>query len=539
MMGLTASSIFEFLNKNSVIHLDRYEVFDRKFSLLRKSVRQIIGNFRETDDNDGHEAANQLQSMLSEWLTLPLPFDTSVIERLSCLGSTSYFRQRWGHQMGTFYEAAQQAAHDLVGEENPVECIVREHLLRMQNEQTNFRIFCQRPAVPIFNQVVTAGGGNALRMDSFIHSPSGYRDSPPFDELLKVGPLRSRGWGAIPDAILTAPRFRKLIQVVWSGCKDEPDFGYDPVTRSAATDDSQHNQNSQSSIACHLKTKWMPTSIRKGDDPDYIPDEDEFQLFKTWNQERIHNERRAVLVQIDEGQGILYPPLSKLLCFDPMEPDSSCITYHIPGETHVEDTFIIRPVLDDPRSTGARARHGRLSRAWKEQLRKKYRANPRGLIRELDKQGLRLLRLDVALIHWMKPPTTVIHAPQQKRHFEILLRVLAPDFTELNSRGYSTEAVYEHAWREICHSRGEAIHAGFMNNVQTEEQFCSILTAMIPQIRATANAQDGFSLALPDGHPLEGLALFNRVRAVEEGFRVPSSELHLAHELSKAEQWRA
>jgi len=50
-----------------------------------------------------------------------------------------------------------------------------------------------------------------------------------------VGPLRSKGWGSAPDAILSAPRFARLIQIVWSGCGDEEDFGYDPVAVQGST----------------------------------------------------------------------------------------------------------------------------------------------------------------------------------------------------------------------------------------------------------------------------------------------------------------
>ena len=56
-----------------------------------------------------------------------------------------------------------------------------------------------------------------------------YREVEPFDVLVKVGPLRSKGWGSAPDATLSAPRFAKMVQIVWSGCGDEDDFGYDPA----------------------------------------------------------------------------------------------------------------------------------------------------------------------------------------------------------------------------------------------------------------------------------------------------------------------
>ena len=40
------------------------------------------------------------------------------------------------------------------------------------------------------------------RAPEFLHSVRDYNNTPPFGALLKVGPLRSAGWGAVPDAVI-------------------------------------------------------------------------------------------------------------------------------------------------------------------------------------------------------------------------------------------------------------------------------------------------------------------------------------------------
>lgn len=539
-MTVTASRIFDSLAKVDAWSVERHEVSCTSFSLLRGSVRRMITSFRESDDADGQEAANHLQRALSEWLTLPVPFDENLSVRLLQLGQPAQFRHRWGSDMGTLYEAALQAAADLARRESPARMVLLEQLADLKGRGADFRIFCHRNAVPLFDELMRLAGMVPVPQ-IFLHSCSGYRDCAPFETLLKIGPLRSRGWGTVPDAILTAPRFASLVQIVWSGCKDEPDFGYDPVIAFRA-EGSSETGGLREKAARELDIGWTPRILHEGDTQALplqgMPDVDEFQMFAEWTRNSNSDGRPAILVQVDEGRGLLYSPLSRLLCFDPMKPDMTCIEYRIAGETLEEDTFLVRPVLEETGSAGPKARHGRFSRIWKECLAKRCRAGTAQLVRQLEKEGLHLLCPEQALHHWVKPPTTVIHAPKQKRHFEILVRVLGVDFSAAAPSYYSGQ-LWEHAWREICHSRGEAIHAGFMSHAQAEEQLEVILNAMIPEIRRQAAGNDGFSLAIADGLLLEGVLLFNRIRTVEQGFRVPESELRLAHDLSEVEQWRA
>src|SRR5262249_44015943 len=100
------------------------------------------------------------------------------------------------------------------------------------------KVFCHSRARAHFESLTNGSTASLLGPVTFLHSVRDYRLVDPFDILLKVGPLRSRGWGSCPDSLITAPRFRKFIQIVWSGCGDEEGFGYDPVV-SAHTIGSQ------------------------------------------------------------------------------------------------------------------------------------------------------------------------------------------------------------------------------------------------------------------------------------------------------------
>ena len=83
---------------------------------------------------------------------------------------------------------------------------------------------------------------------------------------MKVGPLRARGWRSAPDAIVTAPRFRTLAQLVWSGSIDDSDFGYDPVLPASKPCAPNKTPNFQSASAEHGFLKWATHVIRFGED---------------------------------------------------------------------------------------------------------------------------------------------------------------------------------------------------------------------------------------------------------------------------------
>ncbi len=143
-----------------------------------------------------------------------------------------------------------------------------------------------------------------------------------------------------------------------------------------------------------------------------------------------------------------------------------------------------------------------------------------------------------ALAHWCEEPTTVIHAPQLARHFEILIRVLGIEFSGNDTLKRAKGLWWQYAWNEIRRSRGEAIAAGFHEQELIDEQLLAILKTLLPDIRRSAAKAEGFALPLPLGQALQGAALFNKVLSIEEGFLAPQTEIRVIRDLNIFEQWR-
>jgi len=534
---LTASRLFDFLGGRPSCSIERYVIGSAAFCDLRRSLRSIIVSLAESGEGDADEISGRLRSVLSEWLTAPVRFDNSVLLALAEMGTPAEVEGRWGRDIRGHYHDACRTANELLGVENPVRTTLANVIQALRESGRSFRIFCHRRSRADFASIFTAPGSAALPDDAFIHTVVEYREAELFGTLVKVGPLRSRGWGSAPDALLTAPRFDTLIQVVWSGCGDEPDFGYDPVSAPISEGKTADGTGGATErYAPSLQTRWKVTETLQRDNTvgRYAdPEVNEFEVFAGLAQPG--KVRRATLVQVDEGHGILYPPHSRVLG---LEPGPNSIDLRLPGDTLLEGMFLIIPVIDDARLAGLQAANGYYSRAWKERLNAELRRDPVGLEDRLRDAGLQLVHLRACIERWCRPPSTVIHAPQSTEHFEILIDALGLGFdANAPSQSGRRAAWWQLAWDEIRRARGEAIQNGFQEQQVADEQALAALRTLDAEIRENIGRR-AFQLRIPPGHSLDGEFRFFQVLAIDEGFQVPQGELRKICDLSRIDQWR-
>ena len=532
-MTVAASQVFSFLQQCPTCSIEKHEIYSGAFSDLRRSVRGIIVRLNEDADDESQEISERLRSLLSGWLTGPVSFDDSLLEPISALGDADAVERRWGHEVRTAYDRARAAARLLRRAENPARAEVRDAVRQLRSLGSAWKIYCHRRARPHFESLFA---DDPLPPDVFLHSVKDYREAEPFDSLIKVGSLRSRGWGSSPDAIVSAPRFSKMVQIVWSGCSDEDDFGYDPA---GIIGSSASALSGAADPGGALAIRWRRDVFKVGDAADIAAatdDDDELKFFRALG--RATTVRRAILVAIDSEAGILYPPHSEVSTFDPSPHADEPIGHRLPGETLSEGMFLISPLLGDVDLGPVRAGDGLYSRIWKERLREEMRRAPNDLMRRLRIAGIALRNLHSCVRHWCRPPSSVIHAPQHRQHFEVVVRVLGIDHDVAAPARTIRHPWWEYAWREIGHSRGDAIQTGMQEHGIVDEQLLLILNDLLPEIRRRAPAEPHFGLEIPPGRGLTGTVRFWRVRSIEDGFLVPDTMLRVICDLDRVEQWR-
>lgn len=535
---ISATRVLAFLQDLQHLRVERNEVLQPAFNELRSSVRELVETLLVDTDLDAHEAARALRAILAELLTTPAAFGDSISRSLqSALGEVSTVRRRWGVDLARAYECAIQASGAMAEEGSDLRALVGKALAEMVGAGEDFRIYCHKASMQYFESLFPDSIPESRRSKLFIHSGAEYRETNPFGTLVKVGPLRAFGWGSIPDGVLTAPRFGRLLQFVWAGCADEDGFGYDPLAHwngEGASDDGIQRPSCAGvprivSIARHgASSVGHGSTIESFDELKALADAD-----------RPSGRHPAVLVQIDSEHGILFPAQAKVLSLDPHARANDAIARRLVGSLECGRMLLIRPAVHHELGGELQAEHAPLSKIWKARLTELWKRDQSALTEQLFDAGVHLLNLDSGLKHWMKAPTTVVHAPQKRAHFRVLMRILG---LHDNAPGVSLPGrriFWEVAWEEVGRSRGEAIQAGVFEHGAAEEQLTEHLQDQLDELRELAQFQEDFSVHLHGAGGLNGHALFFPIVALEEGFLAPEQALRTVCELAALNQWRA
>lgn len=522
-MKPSASLIFKSLMDYKSLKWERRVFWEKNFISVRKSLSSISHLLQMADDDSGEPISRLARQCLRPWLSAPMHFDQSLTDEVVEIDKYGISLGRWGGDVKLLYDEALTAAKKLQDGENPlINSLLEEMSKIVRCGSTSFRIYCRTNEREWFGPIIRQVTENDPEDHMFIHTAAQYRKMDPVDALLKVGPLRSSGYACVPDALLNAPRFGKLLQFVWCGCEDDPDFGFDPA--------SPINQQ-ESALGHRIKKDLVEYKIGNGSDDqihtDELPDE-----FSTGS--KASGGRPAWLVTISGKQGILYRPRQQVLSFDM----DSGIDHRTPFETLQKGMYIIRPDYEDV-DLGGSLSTGDFARAWKQKLQSEYESDPKALVGRLTAKGLIQIALGDSIQRWCSSLESILPAPGKDKHFIILLDVLSENgFPEKGMEKHTWDRWKNHAWKEIQRTRGEAISEGFQKNEMIEGEMERILGASLNAIRKKAEEGYNFSIPIPEMNGFSGKFMFHRILSIEDGFRVVDEKLDSIQELNIIEQWR-
>lgn len=538
---MNTTELFSFFDKNDGFYIEKYEVSSIPFRVLCTSLRNIVLLLIETESELGQEIGNRIRILVSEYLTVPIPFTSSLTETLQELfPDVEMVRRLWGSDLAAYSVAAINSSIELQEQGNLLRKSTLDTIDSLLSSKESFKIFCHRRAREYFDLYDETQSNEDLNDEHFLYTLRDYNSSDPFDTLIKVGPMRTKGWGSAPDALITSPRFKKLIQITWRGSLDENGFGYDPVSLLRDEDPLKEGARVFPNHRNISRANWQSQTNQVGDNYEdagvWIPGEDDLQILT--NSQSNDGRRSAILAQVDDLHGILYPPLSQILSYDNDFIGNKPFSKRLLNETLLEGMFIIHFTVDDVDLGGIHAKHGRYSELWKDKLNKRWRNEPEKLLQHLKEKGLELLYMRTAIRNWCEPPSSVIHAPQRSEHFRILWEVLDVESESIQVEKTNSIPIWAMAWKEIRRSRGEAIQTGYHEHEIVEEHLIEILENLLPEIKQHASRGIGFRITLPVEFGIQGECYFYRVQGIEEHFTVPESEFKIIRELSLIDQWR-
>ena len=534
-MATTPSTIFAHFESEPRVEWARHEVASAALGRIRAGMRHLIEAL-DADESDPAPAA-MLRNQLFIWLTRPAPFSEDESAVFRRLGSAEQIRQRWGDDVLRSCLRIARAFLELTKAESPLRVVLEQVVSRASESDDSFAIFCRRHAVLDFRTIAVVERLEREGRLVFLHSASDYRDADPFHVLIHVGPFRISSYSSVPPAVLNSPRYRRLLQFSWEGLSDESGCADDPVVCALQHDD-QVTANALSTNLGTTHSSSLSRSVEMHSGPDSIDADstesmiDEIAVLQTARVPRVDT-AQAIMLHVSDELSIPYASHSMvtlLLGEGQLMTIETVMAANVPAGR----VFLVWHDIGDVDIGGSRAHDGRLSTEWKARLRQEVERDSFGLERRLRAAGLELDTLHGCLRNWIEPATTVIHAPQQRRHFEILISVIG---VQSNGRPVHTQW-WRVAWKEIAESRGEAIQVGMQEQDIIAEERQRILAKRLPELRITAEAGDTFRFRIPHDESLEGTFTLYRLAGVERGFRVPRQRLEMITPLTETEAWR-
>lgn len=525
-MLVPTTARLQFLEKNPPVQ-ELYIGESPLFSTIRHHMRMLYSALYQPEgDPSQNESALLLRFEVQKWLTSPLMPDIGLFLRCG-LADDGQLRRQWGVDVAQTVELLK----DLIARYAEEDSVLNTEFVRLfvdlacEYPEGRIRIWCHHKERDLFRDLLQ--GLTDLDDGVFVSTLAEYRKSPPADALIRFGPLRTRGFGNVPEALITSPSYRRLVRLVWAGLADEEGFADDPVLPT-------HNYlaslcSARTTVTGNPGTVTVPPETEPADDLVFLDQ-------KAPASKVLH---RCVLVEFSTEYGVLLRPGSRLLVFSPHCTDAEAIGYRYIGDVEAGDYLLIHDADADLGEVSVDAAKAPLAVLWKKALADAWRRHPSVCTKKMKQAGIGLLDLPRAVQNWTAMNGTVIRAPMRKKHFEALLtKVLDPELIPPMVTDGRTVPGWRQAWAEVESTRVTAIQNGAVGNAIVNEQLVAELYKEMPTIRDMISLDDVYRHRLQPESGLTGSVEFKPVISLSPDFAAPAEQLEKPLKLPVAEQYR-
>lgn len=192
------------------------------YAASRHALNQVIATLIRTGDDRAIVVIADLLKIRREMDSTPTAFDDSLRQRIEgIIGRRDSLMMRWGESACKAYDRLLAEYDALARAGNALRDTLKSAISVGDGhpEAGGVAVYCRRASLGDFGAVFD-------HRVQFLHSPAQYRSHGVFDTLVVQGGLRRSAGGSAPDAILLAPHYRHLVQVMWAVDMDEPDVGH-------------------------------------------------------------------------------------------------------------------------------------------------------------------------------------------------------------------------------------------------------------------------------------------------------------------------
>ncbi|MGK0270599.1 MAG: hypothetical protein ACI88H_001246 [Cocleimonas sp.] len=465
-MNLT-SELMRKLEQEVFIH-DRVELNCDSFSLIRKVVRMLIPILI---DSDKTEIAEQLKINLLKMLSVPERNWEGVFENIPFFENERVISRVIGDYFLELYHEARDEIESSTKFYSVMYREVFKYLSDIKNKK--FKIYCHRRERECYESILLELLPAEELDNIFLHNFTDYRNSASFDVLVRVGAIRNYGWSAMPSALVRTPKYRVLKQFIWNGINDDEECFADPV-------DKIRSIYTFKSAESRFKWKRNITSVNSEISPeiestlDLIELEDELIVFRV----RPSSEAtEAICIEFDNEKAILVRPRSQIHIWNSHALDSNSVMQTLKADSLENNIdrgcfFVVNEVTDIDVG-GIKVGESPCANIWKSVLSSQPSYT---LASRLRQNNLNLIDLESRILGWSQPNDTVIHAPQKREHFLILLRSMKVSLlNQLKIEDHEFSKWCNLAWKEVSASRGKANLHGRVKNEIIDDFLSGIL----------------------------------------------------------------
>lgn len=387
------------------------------------------------------------------------------------------------------------------------------------------RIVCRSSDKQLFQNLLT--GQVVLEDHHFISGIESYRESASFEVLFRVGSFRREGMQKIAPAILTAPKYKKLVRFCWDRTMDEEGVASDPVVAELDYLElmpvTKHQLDDGSVATSLIDTNELDQLMARG----------------FFDEQQSDSAPVSCLRLVLPGhQAVLFRRGHSQLIYQNVEGHDEVLSIKArdikPGDYWVETDVEV-----DLGKEEINPEDYPMAQIWKAALSDLYRRNPSLCVTLMSNAGIRLKDLHKAAKNWGRFYKYTVNAPQKKLYFKALLeQVLSQNIWEGFSLAAPQYSVSENAWNELSSYKSQMIEDGQLGHQIVSEQLQSELSkALRAYFSVLSRLESSFPFTLPDDSGLSGKVVFRKVQRVDRGFRATEENLSKLMDVEVSEQF--
>jgi hypothetical protein len=373
-----------------------------------------------------------------------------------------------------------------------------------------------------------------------IHTLGAYKACDLFDVVIKIGPLHGFGRGKLPDAVLVAPRFDRLLQFVWAGTRDAADYPLEPLaTDGPGWELLDGGGTAGQQLALTSGVVWHRIVERHGNPGSisWSPDEEEDRESESRQDRDSVEFCDAVLAIFPDGCAALFAPGGHELTYLEHGAAGSRTSLRTLGEEFTPGLWWAKQAVLAPGLVPDNATHGVLSAVWKRRLAEALN-EPVALEQRLRGRGIGIQGLQHRMQEWCKTGMSVITAPKMFEDFERLLEELQPWDADPSAMAAGAARWIRSAWNEVMESRTDRIIDGVVEHELINAHLVAVIEEQLDPAVLLGARYWPFRLEIEDDDQVSGHVDMYPIREVDDGYRCPVSRLRHVMTLEEAAQWQ-